>query len=105
MIESVSSSAFLVVFLAGLFVPGVSWLVWVALAIMLTGFAWAHHASTPADRERKRQASWIIPLMTLLVGAQWVFLASGDGRPRAILIGAGLVAAGAGVWLARRRVR
>lgn len=102
-IESITSTVFLVMILAAVYIPGVSGLAWIALAVMLIGLGVAHRASVPADRERRRKAAWLVPAVTVAMAAQLIYFATAEERPRMLLVGGALVIVGIWIYVVRRR--
>ncbi len=75
-----------------------------AAVVFVAAMLYSALQESAVDRERNRRvAAWLIPLSTLLVGAQMVYSAAPEFRWRTTALAAGLVTAGLALVWARRR--
>ncbi len=74
-----------------------------AVLALLAGASLSYQWRTAADRVRARQRAWLIPSVALALATQFVYFAAPGERSRMLLAGGALVAAGFGLYAARRR--
>lgn len=104
-IQNAMSVIVLLLIAASLWRPQWTWLDEMALLALLIGISTSFAVQTDADRERARRGSWMIPVATLAVSAQWVYLASAEDRERTLLLGIVLVVAASAIAWLRTRAR
>ena len=102
-VENIVSFVFLCCLALAVWQPNWHWVTWAGMAIFLAGIVFSLASSTRADRERRRKGAWIAPVIMLAVAAQLLYDTSPLERPRTLLLGAGLVAAGVALFWTRRR--
>lgn len=98
-----AASAIAVLGVAGVLLrPAWAWLDTLAIVVLLGGMGWAYFVRTPADRERTRKNSWLLPAVALAMAVQWVYFSGPEQRLRTSLLGAGLVLAATALAWKRR---
>lgn len=104
-IQNAMSVIVLLLIAGSLWRPEWRWLDDLALFALLIGISTSFAVQTDADRERSRRSIWMMPVATLAVSAQWVYLASAEDRGRTALLGIVLVVAASAVAWLRTRAR
>lgn len=102
-IQNALSVVVLLLIATSLWRPEWEWLDKTALSILVVAVGMSFATQTDADRQRAREGSWLIPVVTLAAAAPWVYFAQPENRGRTLLLGIALVvAASAFAWLRKR---
>lgn len=104
-IEGGAALLFACVLVLVIWLPQLQWLFWPLVAISAAGTGFALYTLSPAERARRAQAVWVVPLGFLVLAGVYAWLAPGLDRGRSIQFAGILAVIGVVlIWL-RRRLR
>lgn len=103
-VESASALLFAVVVVLVGWQPQLQWLFWPAVGISAVGTVGALYMLSPAERARRAQAAWVVPLAILVLAGIFAWLAPGLSQGRSLQLAGILIAIGVVLIWARRRL-
>lgn len=104
-VESGASLLFAGVLVLVIWQPQLQWMFWPMVAISAAGTVSALYTLSPAERARRAQAVWVVPLMFLVLAGIYAWLAPGLNRGRSMQLAGILTLVGVALVWARRRLR
>ncbi len=83
--------------------PQLQWLFWPAVGLSTVGTLGALYVLSPAERARRAQAAWVVPLAFLVLAGVFAWMAPGLSRGRSLQLAGILAVLGVVlVWVRRR---
>jgi hypothetical protein len=85
--------------------PQLQWLFWPMVGISAAGTLYALYTLSPAERTRRGQAVWVVPLTFLRLAGIYAWMAPGLSRGRSLQLAGILTVVGVVLIWVRRRLR
>ncbi len=104
-VEGGAALLFAGVLLLVIWQPQLQWLFWPIVAVSAAGTLYALFIVSPAERARRAQVVWVVPLAFLVLAGIYAWMAPGLNRGRSMQLAGILTVVGVVLIWVRRRLK